>query len=388
MASVEFVNVTKTFENGFVAVAHFSLAINDGELLVLVGPSGCGKSTALRILAGLEIPTSGEVRIDGRNVVEVEPRDRDIAMVFQTYALYPHMTVAENIGFGLGLHHVPKDEITRRVNEAAELLGLVDELHRRPGQLSGGQRQRVAMGRAIVREPKVFLMDEPLSNLDAKLRVHMRSEIGRLQNRLGTTTLYVTHDQVEAMTMGDRVAVMDKGRLLQVGTPKEVYVHPINSFVAGFLGSPAMNFVEGALIVKDEALWLALGEQQVLLAPDVLANHPSLRHYLDGRPVLVGARPEHFEDNDIAKAPLSRCITADFELVEELGPQSIVHMVINAKGIVLDEAPDLASEPTKSVARLIGSFDPKTTALAGQHRVVAIETERLHFFDPDTGLSL
>ena len=210
MASVDFVRVTKTFENGFVAVADFSLAINDGELLVLVGPSGCGKSTALRILAGLEIPTSGEVRIDGRNVVEVEPRDRDIAMVFQTYALYPHMTVAENIGFGLGLHHVPKDEITRRVIEAAELLGLVDELHRRPGQLSGGQRQRVAMGRAIVREPKVFLMDEPLSNLDAKLRVHMRSEIGRLQNRLGTTTLYVTHDQVEAMTMGDRVAVMDK----------------------------------------------------------------------------------------------------------------------------------------------------------------------------------
>ena len=263
MATVEFRHVAKTFDNGFVAVKDFSLTIGDGELMVLVGPSGCGKSTLLRILAGLDEPTAGEVLINGEVVNDVPPRERDIAMVFQSYALYPHLSVRENIEFGLRLRHVPDEDIERRVATATNLLGLTEVLDRKPKQLSGGQRQRVAMGRALVREPKVFLMDEPLSNLDAKLRVHMRSEIGLLQHRLGATMLYVTHDQVEAMTMGDRVAVMRNGEVLQVGTPKQVYNEPINAFVAAFVGSPAMNLAEATITQNGDGAWLHLGSQQL-----------------------------------------------------------------------------------------------------------------------------
>ena len=389
MATVEFVHVTKKFENGFVAVDDFSLNLRDGELMVLVGPSGCGKSTALRILAGLEDPTEGQVHIDGRDVSDDPPQARDIAMVFQSYALYPHMTVRQNIEFGLKLHHVSNEEMHRRIAQASELLGLDELLDRRPKALSGGQRQRVAMGRAIVREPKVFLMDEPLSNLDAKLRVHMRSEILRLQRRLKTTMLYVTHDQVEAMTMGNRVAVMRDGGLLQVGTPKEIYNRPLNAFIAGFIGSPSMNLAEATLERDaDGGTWLHIGDQKLLLEPSVLAAHPTLEATVGkGVKVVFGVRPEDLEDAALLGAPPERCLESTIDLVEELGSQTLVHFGVNAVAVSAEERPDFATAGSSGMT-FIGTFSPRTELLAGERARIAVDTMRLHFFDLATGASM
>ncbi len=389
MTTVDLVHLGKTFDNGFVAVEDFSLSILDSEVLVLVGPSGCGKSTVLRILAGLEEATTGEVMIDGRDVINVPPQDRDIAMVFQSYALYPHMTVRENIGFALQLHHVERDEITKRVDEIAELLGITAILDRKPKQLSGGQRQRVAMGRAIVRNPRVFLMDEPLSNLDAKLRVHMRSELSRLQQRLGVTTLYVTHDQVEAMTMGDRVAVMDKGRLIQVGTPKDLYDNPLNLFVAAFLGSPAMNLVEGSVQLGATGLpALHFGDQVIALESPQLDQHEKLSaHIAAADPIIFGIRPEDLEDNRIRNAPLMKTFKAFVELVEQLGSETMVHLVVE-KVTALGDNTSTDLNIGESGSRIIGSFDPRSPVVEGETIDVAVDTGRLHFFEKSTGLSI
>ncbi|MDQ4081861.1 MAG: sn-glycerol-3-phosphate ABC transporter ATP-binding protein UgpC, partial [Actinomycetota bacterium] len=291
MADVTFEQVSKIFADGTRAVNDFNLGIEDGEFMVLVGPSGCGKSTALRMVAGLEDISEGVLRIGDRVINHVAAKDRDIAMVFQSYALYPHLSVYDNIAFGLRVKKVPKDEIDKRVAEAARILGLEDFLKRKPRALSGGQRQRVAMGRAIVRQPQAFLMDEPLSNLDAKLRVQMRAEIARLQNDLGTTTVYVTHDQVEAMTMGDRVAVMRKGELQQVAGPQELYDHPVNLFVGGFIGSPAMNMLETTLERRNGGMVARLGSQELQLGEHVVSDRPALTRF-EGRPVVLGIRPE------------------------------------------------------------------------------------------------
>ncbi len=304
MATVSLEDVNKVYENGFHAIHDLSLDIADQEFLVLVGPSGCGKSTALRMIAGLETITGGKLMIDDRVVNDVEPKDRDIAMVFQNYALYPHMTVFDNIGFALKLARVPKPELDSRVRKAAAILELEPYLDRKPGQLSGGQRQRVAMGRAIVRQPKAFLMDEPLSNLDAKLRVQMRAEIARLQRDLGVTTIYVTHDQVEAMTMGDRVAVLKDGYLQQVDTPQNLYDLPTNVFVAAFIGSPSMNLYEGVLTLGDENS-IQIGDQRLALVPEQISRRPELQNY-DGKRVVVGIRPEDFEDAAIANGRSGR----------------------------------------------------------------------------------
>jgi ABC-type sugar transport system ATPase subunit len=387
MATVSFDHLTKIFENGFVAVDDFSLEIQDGELLVLVGPSGCGKSTALRMLAGLDEATDGEIRIDGLRVNEVAPQHRDIAMVFQSYALYPHMTVRENIQFGLKLHHLDEDEINERVRKATELLGLEEVLDRRPKQLSGGQRQRVAMGRALVREPKVFLLDEPLSNLDAKLRVHMRSEISLLQQRLGTTMLYVTHDQVEAMTMGDRVAVMRNGKLLQVGTPKEIYNEPINSFVAGFIGSPSMNMAQ-ATLGGASGTDLHIGTQVLRLEKTVFDNHPSLVKALrDGCDIDVGIRPEDLEDAQLVPTEETRCLHATVQIVEELGSQTIVHFGIDAVAGNTQETKDVSSGLVQT-ANFVGTFSARTNVQAGQTIAIAVDVDRIHFFARESGLSL
>ena len=388
MATVEFEHITKRFDNGFVAVDDFSLSINDGELMVLVGPSGCGKSTALRILAGLEEPTAGDLLIDGRNVREVPPKDRDIAMVFQSYALYPHLSVYENIAFGLKLHHLPNDEIERRVAEASNLLGLDAVLESKPKMLSGGQRQRVAMGRAIVREPKVFLLDEPLSNLDAKLRVHMRSEILRLQKRLRTTTLYVTHDQVEAMTMGDRIAVMRDGKLLQVGTPKGIYNTPVDAFVAAFIGSPSMNLGEATLENAGDALRLCLGDQDLQLDRAVLADHPRLADLVtSGATFTVGIRPEDMEDATLVDSPAQRCLHATVELTEELGSETMVHFGVDAVPVSVEERQDLHTAGARGVP-FVATFSPRTEVRPGETIAIAVDTKRLHFFDRETGKSI
>src|SRR5262245_9743597 len=327
MATVTLDNVNKVYDNGFQAIYDLSLDIAESEFLVLVGPSGCGKSTALRMVAGLESITSGELRIGDRVVNDVEPKDRDIAMVFQNYALYPHMTVFDNIGFALKLARVPKPEIDSRVRKAAAILELEPYLDRKPGQLSGGQRQRVAMGRAIVRQPAAFLMDEPLSNLDAKLRVQMRAEIARLQRDLGVTTIYVTHDQVEAMTMGDRVAVLKDGYLQQVDTPQNLYDEPTNVFVAAFIGSPSMNLYEGQLTLNGEKT-VQIGNQQIALAPESLEKHPALQNYA-GKNIVVGIRPEDFEDAAVATGPADRRLKATVRLVEALGSELMVHFELD-----------------------------------------------------------
>ena len=314
MAEIELADVWKVYPDGTEAVRSLDLQINDGEFVVLVGPSGCGKTTALRMVAGLEPISKGSISIGGRVVNDVAPKERDIAMVFQNYALYPHMSVYENMAFGLKLQKVPKSEIDRRVNEAASTLGLTDLLRRKPKALSGGQRQRVAMGRAIVRQPQVFLMDEPLSNLDAKLRVQVRVEIAKLQRDLGVTTIYVTHDQVEAMTMGDRVAVIRKGVLQQVDTPQALYENPVNLFVAGFIGSPAMNLVEAGLVRADGALAVDVGGFRLPLDEQILARRPGLRAH-EGAKVVLGIRPEDMEDASLVTgAPAERRITATIEL--------------------------------------------------------------------------
>ncbi len=382
------------------AVPGIDLEIADGEFMVLVGPSGCGKTTALRMVAGLEAVSKGEIRIGARVVNEVPPKERDIAMVFQNYALYPHMTVFDNMAFGLKLQKVPRAEIEVRVHEAARILGLQEFLKRKPRALSGGQRQRVAMGRAIVRHPEAFLMDEPLSNLDAKLRVQTRAEIARLQHELRTTTIYVTHDQIEAMTMGDRVAVMRKGELQQVDSPQVLYERPSNLFVAGFIGSPAMNLLEASLARVDGSPVVQLGDVQLQLPPEVTASRPALAGY-EGRKVVVGIRPEDMEDAAlVADAPADRRLAATVELREALGSDVLIHFTLAAPPAVGDDvrelAVDVGTEVLESVERtaergeanVIARLNPRTRVQKGDRIELVVDTGRLHFFDPDDGAGI
>ena len=398
MAAVTFERVTKTYADGTTAVNGLDLGIADGEFVVLVGPSGCGKTTALRMVAGLEDISGGVMRIGERVVNHVPSRDRDIAMVFQSYALYPHLSVYDNIAFGLRVKKVPKAEIERRVENAAKILGLDPFLHRKPRALSGGQRQRVAMGRAIVREPAAFLMDEPLSNLDAKLRVQMRAEIAGLQRDLGVTTLYVTHDQVEAMTMGDRVAVMRKGELQQVADPQTLYDRPVNLFVGGFIGSPAMNMVEATLEQQNGGYVARLGDQPLALTAETLQTRPGLASYA-GRPVILGIRPEDLQDAELATdTPADLRLRGTTELTEALGSEIMVHFTIQAKPAITADVRELAADvgDDRAVSELgeedqatfVGRFGPRSTARAGQALEVAVDTRSLHFFDPESGLGI
>jgi len=395
MAGVVFEHVGKVYADGTRAVEDLNLDIREGEFVVLVGPSGSGKTTALRMVAGLEEISEGRISIGGRIVNHVPARDRDIAMVFQSYALYPHLSVYENIAFGLKLKKVGRRAIRRRVEDAADTLDLRDILDRKPRALSGGQRQRVAMGRAIVREPSVFLLDEPLSNLDAQLRVRMRAEVGRLQRRLGVTTIYVTHDQVEAMTMGERIAVMRHGRLQQFAPPQEVYARPVNAFVAGFIGSPSMNFLEGTIQRSNGAVAVLLGRQHIALDPSVLEHHPLLGEYVDKK-VIVGIRPESIHDAALVPgAPPDRLLHGIVELREALGPELFVHF--SAPQLQPAETGSLADLPRDtstigvdggSGAMLVGRFDARSEAHEGDTIDAAVDSADLHFFDPTTGLGI
>jgi multiple sugar transport system ATP-binding protein len=385
--------VTKRFPDGTVAVHALALDIADGELMVLVGPSGCGKTTVLRMVAGLEEVTEGTVSIDDQVVNDVDPRHRDIAMVFQSYALYPHLSVYDNMAFSLKYRKSPKDEIRRRVHEAARILELEPFLQRKPRQLSGGQRQRVAMGRAIVRQPRAFLMDEPLSNLDAKLRVQMRAEILRIQRSLGVTTIYVTHDQTEAMTLGDRVAVIWQGVLQQVGAPQELYQHPANRFVAGFIGSPAMNLIEARLVGDGDACEVVFGPHRLTLPAGALDDHPGLRRYL-GRPVVLGVRPEDLEDASLVADPdPAATIELVVELREELGSEVDVHcsgdLPVGTIDIQEREAVapiEMEAQPLK--ATLVARLDRRTRVREGDKVRVHVDLRALHFFDPQSGESI
>jgi multiple sugar transport system ATP-binding protein len=392
LAAVTFDRVSKIYADGTKAVNAIDLGIADGEFMVLVGPSGCGKTTALRMVAGLEEISAGTVRIGDRPVNHVPSRDRDIAMVFQSYALYPHLTVYENIAFGLRLKRLPKDEIDKRVQQAAQTLGLTEQLKRKPRNLSGGQRQRVAMGRAIVREPAAFLMDEPLSNLDAKLRVQMRAEISRIQRDLGVTTLYVTHDQVEAMTMGDRVAVMRKGEIQQVDDPQTLYDRPVNLFVGGFIGSPAMNMLEGTVERRNGGFVLSLGSQTLGLD----GAEKALEGY-EGRTLVIGIRPEHLEEASLAHdAPPDRRLRGKVELREALGSELIVHFSIDAPPaqtqemheIVRDAGGDPEGGLKSPGSVLVGRFGARAGVKEGEPVEVVVDTSSLHFFDPETGLGI
>ena len=400
MAGVTFDDVTKTYPDGTTAVNALNLEIDDGEFMVLVGPSGCGKTTALRMVAGLEDISRGRLLIGDRVVNHLPSRDRDIAMVFQSYALYPHLSVYENIAFGLKIKKVPKDEIERRVNDAARILGLESFLKRKPRALSGGQRQRVAMGRAIVRQPQAFLMDEPLSNLDAKLRVQMRAEIAGIQHQLGVTTIYVTHDQIEAMTMGDRVAVMRKGELQQVADPQTLYDRPVNLFVGGFIGSPAMNMVEATLQQQNGGYAAKVGEQTIGLGPETLDARPALGTYA-GRTVVLGIRPEDIED--VALAPDTRGdhrLKGKVDLTEALGSEIMVHFSIEATPATTEEMRELAKDVGDERAMqelekgeagradLVGRFGARSRVRIGEPVEVAVDTRALHFFDPETGLGI
>jgi multiple sugar transport system ATP-binding protein len=399
VAAVTFEGVSKIYPDGTRAVSEMDLGIDDGEFMVLVGPSGCGKTTALRMVAGLEEISEGELRIGERVVNDMPPRSRDIAMVFQSYALYPHLTVFDNIAFGLRLRKMPKQEIDKRVRDTARVLDLEPFLDKKPRALSGGQRQRVAMGRAIVRQPQAFLMDEPLSNLDAKLRVQMRAEIAQLQNRLGVTTLYVTHDQVEAMTMGDRVAVMRKGELQQVATPQELYDKPVNLFVGGFIGSPAMNIIEATLERADGGLAAVTGDQRIVLGEETLSARPALREYA-GETVVLGIRPEDLEDAELAPdVPADRRFKGEVALTEALGSEIVVHLLTAAKPAVTEEVKELAQDigAESTVAQLddegkrailVGRFGARSRVKMGESVDVAVDTRALHFFDPDTGLGI
>jgi multiple sugar transport system ATP-binding protein len=388
VAKVVLEEINKVYPNEFHAVHDLSIDIADSEFLVLVGPSGCGKSTALRMIAGLETISSGKLMIGDRVVNDVPPKDRDIAFVFQNYALYPHMTVKENIGFALKLRRMPRDEIEQRVREAAELLELVPVLDRKPGQLSGGQRQRVAMGRAIVRRPHVFLMDEPLSNLDAKLRVQMRAEISRLQHNLGVTTVYVTHDQVEAMTMGDRVAVLDAGYLQQIDTPQNLYDHPNNLFVATFIGSPQMNLVLGTIDLSGPSV--DLGTHRLDLPARVLEHRPGLRNF-DGAEVIVGIRPEDLEDVSVADAAQgSRTLPVKILLREGLGSEVVVHAQLDARAPQVKTAQGDESGVLLegSGVVIIARLDPRTKVAIDAEASFVVDVERLHWFDPASGLAI
>jgi len=397
MATIAFDGVNKIYPDGTQAIFDLTFEVEDKEFVILVGPSGCGKSTALRMVAGLEEITSGELLIGGRVVNDLTPKDRDIAMVFQSYALYPHMSVADNMGFALKLAKVPKSEIERRVADAAELLGLTEYLHRKPRALSGGQRQRVAMGRAIVRSPQAFLMDEPLSNLDAKLRVAMRGEIASLQDRLEVTTLYVTHDQVEAMTMGDRVAVLRDGRLQQVASPTDLYERPDNLFVAGFIGSPAMNIAETRVREEDGSILIDLQEgASVVIDPAGLERYPRLSEYV-GRNVAVGIRPEHFVPvEDVAPDRVWRGLPV--QLVEALGAESLVHVGTSSAPVVTEDMrkaiddedafEELKRQAAAGGQRFVLRFDPQRAPKAGERIDVGLQTDRFHFFDLESGRAL
>ena len=393
MAQVVLSDVNKVYPNGYHAIEDLSLEINDGEFLVLVGPSGCGKSTALRMVAGLEDISSGELKIDDRVVNEVHPKDRDIAMVFQNYALYPHMTVADNIGFALKLAKVPKAEIQERVRKAAQILDLTENLDRKPGQLSGGQRQRVAMGRAIVREPKAFLMDEPLSNLDAKLRVQMRAEIAGLQRNLGVTTIYVTHDQVEAMTMGDRVAVLKRGILQQVDTPQNLYDSPDNVFVAGFIGSPSMNLFKTRLERNESGLAMRVGEQSLAIGAEA-SSRPALEGFV-GKEVVIGVRPEDIEDATLSPStPADRRLRSTTSLVESLGSEIIVHFPLPVEPYAIMEAEFEGEDAVAAATDDSGNYiyvarvSPRSRTRIGEAIELAVDTSRMHFFDPESGLAI
>jgi multiple sugar transport system ATP-binding protein len=390
MAEIVMEEVTKRFPDGTEAVKHMDLDVGDGEFIILVGPSGCGKSTALRMIAGLEDITDGQVRIGEEVVNEKAPKDRDIAMVFQNYALYPHLTVRDNMAFPLRLAKVPKEEIDRKVEEAARTLDLTQHLDRRPANLSGGQRQRVAMGRAIVRDPKAFLMDEPLSNLDAKLRVQMRTEVSRIQSRLGTTTVYVTHDQTEAMTLGDRVAVMRSGVLQQVGSPGELYEHPVNLFVAGFIGSPAMNFMPGEL--SGDTVKVPLGELRLPEKVRAAAGRG------DGaRRVIVGIRPESFEDASLVGGDArdrGMTFSAKIDVVEQLGAEQYAYFQIEHEGVQSDELRELAEDagadevPSTGEGQVVARLESASEIKRGTEAELWLDLTKLHFFDPSTGRNL
>jgi multiple sugar transport system ATP-binding protein len=390
MAEIEFDDVTKRYPDGFEAVKHMDLEIGDGEFVILVGPSGCGKSTALRMIAGLEDISEGDLKIGGEVVNDLAPKDRDIAMVFQNYALYPHMSVRENMGFALKLRKEKPEEINRRVSEAAQILDLEPHLERKPANLSGGQRQRVAMGRAIVREPKAFLMDEPLSNLDAKLRVEMRAAVSRLQQRLGTTTVYVTHDQTEAMTLGERVAVMRAGILQQVASPRELYDQPRNLFVAGFIGSPAMNFFSGQ--IESDAVNTPMGS---IPLNDELRRRLH-QHGSGARAVIVGVRPEDFEDARLAPAnhPEGVEFEAPIELVESMGSEIYAYFSFQGGEVSSDELAELARDsgiaetPSGGTGRAVARLNPESEVQEGQTAKLWFDGAKLHLFDAGDGASL
>jgi multiple sugar transport system ATP-binding protein len=373
VAAIEFDHVSKRFADGTVAVNDVELTVEDGEFMIFVGPSGCGKTTALRMVAGLEEITDGEIRIGGRVVNGLEPADRDVAMVFQNYALYPHMSVRDNIGFPLRMQRLKRDEVGARVLDVADLLGIEDLVGRKPRELSGGQRQRVAMGRAIVRHPQAFLMDEPLSNLDAKLRVLMRAELSKLHRRLGVTTIYVTHDQTEAMTLGQRVAVLDKGVVQQVASPQELYHHPTNTFVASFIGSPPMNFLRGTL---DAGAVLVSGYRLEL--PDQLRQ----RVGSSARDVLVGLRPEHFEAA-VGNGNGATVLPADVEVTEQLGPETYAYFRVEGLDVV-----EIGERPVELAKALTARLDPRTSVEPGQRLGLAVEPTGIRLFDAESGEAL
>ena len=388
MGAIDIKSAGKIYPNGTRALEDVSITINDGEFVVLVGPSGCGKTTLLRMVAGLEDITEGEISIGKKTVNEVAPKDRDIAMVFQNYALYPHMSVYDNMAFSLKLRKLPKDEIDQKVKEAAKTLEISELLDRKPKALSGGQRQRVAMGRAIVRNPQAFLMDEPLSNLDAKLRVQMRAELGQLHTQLQTTTLYVTHDQVEAMTMGDRVAVIRKGELQQIDTPREIYSNPKNIFVAGFIGSPSMNFVYANVKGKKGSIELSFGDDKIAYNGP---NLDKLREF-ENTEIVMGIRPEAFEDSNYAnKAEFSESMKVKVSLLEQLGSDSYIHFYKDIKPvqtdaieeILADEGEDLSvlGDNTKFIARI----NPNSSVIEGENIELKVDPSKLHFFEPENG---
>jgi multiple sugar transport system ATP-binding protein len=390
MAEIEFDDVTKRYPDGFEAVKHLNLDVHDGELMILVGPSGCGKSTALRMVAGLEDISDGQLKIGGQVVNDRAPKERDIAMVFQNYALYPHMTVRDNMGFALKLAKAPKEEIERKVSEAAKILDLEQHLDRKPANLSGGQRQRVAMGRAIVRSPSAFLMDEPLSNLDAKLRVQMRTEIARIQQQLQTTTIYVTHDQTEAMTLGHRIAVMRAGILQQVGSPSYLYAHPTNLFVAGFIGSPSMNFLPGE--IDGDVVRLPIGDVRI---PDAQRRRLESGPGGGRRGVIAGLRPEDFEDASVvADRARGATFRARIDVLESMGSEYYAYFVVESERVSSSELDELAQDaggsdlPTQEGIQITARLSPESKVRQGQETELWFNSQHLHLFDLDSGRSL